>query len=46
MKTNPRVYGRGTFYWLKKANQEAFYAQKTKDKNFVRSEFKRELVLF
>jgi hypothetical protein len=30
----------------KKENQRAFYAQKTKDKNFVRSEFKRELVLF
>jgi len=31
---------------LKIAKQEAFYAPKTKDKNFVRSEFKRELVLF
>jgi hypothetical protein len=28
------------------ANQEAFYVHRTKDKNFVRSEFKRELVLF
>jgi hypothetical protein len=30
----------------KKENQEAFYAQKTKGENFVRSEFKGELVLF
>jgi len=29
----------------KNAKQTAFYAPKTKDENFVRSEFKRELVL-
>ncbi len=28
----------------KKANQEAFYAHRTRDENFIRSEFKREPV--
>jgi hypothetical protein len=31
---------------LKNAKHETFYAHRTRDENFVRSEFKGELVLF
>jgi hypothetical protein len=44
MRTNPEIYGQIRSISSKKGNQRAFCAQRTRDKNFVRSKFKRELV--
>jgi len=38
MENTPRVYGRGTFFNSKKENQEAFYARRTKDTEYLNVE--------